>query len=274
MVSSKFSFASLQLFFLAILSCIFQTSVFQIYLSFPDFYWVNCIKIFNYIYFPLALSCTNKISIFPPHKTSMIPYSLFLVGFQQTLLPSPAHWGSPDFSTRLQSSEEREDPSLFLSVSSSTKSQPLSVFLVKEDKSSQQSLQVSRSIHLFLYSIYQHQNSIYFTFLLCLILLECQALLILINLQNCFRIIVILSMRAGLDWERKLAVFASLPTSDLIAEASLNRFLLAAATILRAATVNLHIIEFSLQAPGFVDIYRNFVHNCQNSETIKMSFNR
>ena len=29
-------------------------------------------------------------------------------------------------------------------------------------------------------------------------------------------------IRAGLDWERKLAVFASLPTSDLIAEASLN----------------------------------------------------
>lgn len=46
----------------------FYTSVFQIHLSFPDFYWVNCIKIFNYIYFPLALSCTNKISIFPPHK--------------------------------------------------------------------------------------------------------------------------------------------------------------------------------------------------------------
>ena len=37
-------------------------------------------------------------------------------------------------------------------------------------------------------------------------------------------------LRAGLDWERKLAVFASLPTSDLIAEASLNCFLLAAAT--------------------------------------------
>ena len=127
-------------FFLAILSYIFYTSVFQIHLSFPDFYWVNCIKIFNYIYFPLALSCTNKISIFPPHKTSMIPYSWFLVGFQQTLLPSPAHWGSPDFSTGLQSSEERGDPSLFLSVSSSTKSQPLSVSLVKEDKSSQQSL--------------------------------------------------------------------------------------------------------------------------------------
>ena len=29
-------------------------------------------------------------------------------------------------------------------------------------------------------------------------------------------------IRAGLDWERKLAVFASWPTSDLIAEASLN----------------------------------------------------
>ena len=128
MVSSTFSFASLQIFFfVAILSYIFYTSVFQIHLSFPDFYWVNCIKICNYIYFPLALSYTNKISIFPAHKTSMISYSWFLVGFQQTLLPSPAHWGSPGFSSGLQSAEEKEDPSLFLSVSSSTKSQPLSL---------------------------------------------------------------------------------------------------------------------------------------------------
>ena len=133
MVSSKFSLASLWLFFLAILSYIFYTFVFQIHLSFPDFYWVNCIKIFYYIYFPLALSYTSKISIFPPCKTSMIPYSSFLVGFQQTLLPSPAHWGSPGFSSGLQSAEEREDPSLFQSVSSRTKSQPLSLSLTEED---------------------------------------------------------------------------------------------------------------------------------------------
>lgn len=64
-MSSTFSFISGFFFLFDILSYIFYTLIFWIHLSFPDFYWVNWIKTFNYIYFSLALSCTQKNLSFP-----------------------------------------------------------------------------------------------------------------------------------------------------------------------------------------------------------------
>lgn len=133
-----FLFASLWLFF------------WPFYLHFLDFSFrfispfqtslgklaLRSLIIFTYIY----NFCTNKISIFL-HIRPVWYHSWLLVGFQQTLTSlSPAHLGSPDFSTGLAAIRSKEKiPPLSECV---LKHQITTTFCLscKEDKSSQQSL--------------------------------------------------------------------------------------------------------------------------------------